>query len=469
MTKSNWKSLFLPFFAASAAFLILGCVTTPQKPEDPPSSAPPVETPAAPVEEPLSLAEQLASLRSVEDLDKALEVMEDAEGLTLRERIVLASLEIAEGKLDDAEKTLEGVLAEEPGNPDALYTSALLYDARGRDSTRDARLGETLAADPDHVDALLFQGMVRIGRREYAPAGENFLRVLASQPENFLALSGAATAQMYQDNLEEAVGLLDRAIALEPEYAYLYSDRGKAWRGLKKYGKAEENYSRAIELEPDVEWHYLDRARIRLQYFHDLESAWEDLTRLQEINKDNFFGNVYMAGILDDWKRYDEAEKFYRKVLAARPNYGFAHAPLAKIAYMNGRYADAKEHFLRAYDFESRDHTLLLAAAVCMEKNDDRRGAEKLLKQMAPRVPRGTLEYEMFRYFLSPGSDFFISDRIKKEENEELKSRMYFYLGARYDLSGLRQSALAAYGKVNEKSEFFESDLAAWELGRTEG
>ena len=45
---------------------------------------------------------------------------------------------------------------------------------------------------------------------------------------------------------------------------------------------------------------------------------------------------------------------------------------------------------------------------------------------------------------------------------------MYFYLGARYDLNGLRQSALAAYGNVMEKSEFFESDLAGWELNRTD-
>jgi len=171
-----------------------------------------------------------------------------------------------------------------------------------------------------------------------------------------------------------------------------------------------------------------------------------------------------MAGILDDRGEYDRARDYYEKVLSARPEYGFAHEPLAKIAYMDGRYADSRDHFLWAFNFESRDFCYILSAAVAMEKLGDRKSAESLLKEVAPRVPRGSLEYEMFRYYLSPGSDFFIVDRITKEEDEDLRSRMYYYLGARYDLKGLRQSAVASYGKVAEKSEFYETDLAAWEL-----
>ena len=467
---SRFRDLFVS--AVLITVLFAGCTSAPEKPggEDISSETAEnqvVEQPEEQIpEETIPLAEQLSAVQSVDNLDQALAVLVGAESLTIEEQILKASLEIAEQKLAEAGRTLDSVLKEEPENTDAIYTLALLRDAEGDEEDRDFNLKKALSFDPVHSDSLIFQGMIFLGKRDYNHANSNFTNVLKTQPDNFLALSGAATAQMNLDNLEESIELLDRAIELEPDYAYLYVDRARAWKGLKKYGKAEDSLTEAIKLEPDVEWHYLDRARIRIQYFHDLEGAWEDLIKLDNLNPENFFAHVYMAGILDDWKRYDEAEEYYLKVIAARPNYGFAHEPLAKIAYMDGRYDDARKHFLQAYDFEQRDVSYLLAAAVCMEKMNDRRSAEKMLKELAPRVPRGTLEYEMFRYYLSPGSDFFIMDKIKKEENEDLQSRMYFYLGARYDLSGLRQSALAAYGNVMEKSEFFESDLAGWELNR---
>ena len=461
-----------------------GCSTPAEKPaESPveksaeaPSSAGTPEKPSAEetvkesvekAEEAPTVAEQLSGLKSVDQGNDALTVLEDSEDLTIQERIVKASLQIAEEKLDEAEKTLSLLSRDDPDNPDILYTWALYYDAREEAAQRDSSLKKALSINPGHIDSLLFQGMVELGQRSYEKANRNFARILEKEGKNFLALSGAATAQMNLEKLEKSIELLDRAIALEPEFAYLYVDRARAWRGLKKYGKAEDDFTRAIELEPDVEWHYLDRARIRIQRFQDLEGAWEDLVKLDEINPDNFFANVFMAGILDDWKRYDEAEVYYEKVLAARPDYGFAHEPLAKIAYMDGRYEDAKTHFLLAYEFEPRDTPYILAASICMEKLGERKSAEKLLKEVAARLKRESVEYEMFRYYLSPGSDFFISDKIKKEENEDLKSRMYYYLGARYDLNGQRKSALAAYGYVNEKSEFYESDLAVWETGRS--
>ena len=130
---------------------------------------------------------------------------------------------------------------------------------------------------------------------------------------------------------------------------------------------------------------------------------------------------------------------------------------------MNGDFVRAKNHFLLSYQFDDRDPLFALAAALCMEKTGDRKKAESLLKEVAPRVKRDSVEYEMFRYYLQPGSNFFITDKIAKESNEDLRSRMYFYLGARDDLNGLRKTALASYEMVEDSTGFFESDLAAWE------
>lgn len=433
-----------------------------EKPETQDDSVPEKPVPEDVVDEP-TLVESLNELSDVEDTGKALALLEDADELTLEENILKAVLMISEGQFVKAREELDTLLAENPGNSDILYNLAILENAVGHIPQRDKIVSDILKSDPDHEGALLMKGTVDLAAKRYEDANKSFLRILKKNPDNFMALSGGGSAQMNLDKLESAIKLLDMAIKLEPEFAYLYVDRARAWKGLKNYGKSEDDYGRAIELEPNVEWHYLDRSRIRIQYFHDLEGAWEDLDKLESINPDNLFANIYKAGILDEWERYDEAEAYYEKVLAARPNYGYAHEPLAKYAYMNGDFVRAKNHFLLSYQFDDRDPLFALAAALCMEKTGDRKKAESLLKEVAPRVKRDSVEYEMFRYYLQPGSNFFITDKIAKESNEDLRSRMYFYLGARDDLNGLRKTALASYEMVEDSTGFFESDLAAWE------
>jgi tetratricopeptide (TPR) repeat protein len=458
-------TLFGAFLLAVVFFLPLSCSSTvSEKPDENAAESAESTLPDVKPEEPEpSLVESLNELSSVEDAEKALALLESADSLTLEERIVKSALMISEGVWDEAREELNSLLDENPGHPDVLYNLALLENAEGNTVARDDRIQELLEISPNHEDGLLLKGTIDLAARRYKEADKSFSLILENNPTNFLALSGAGSSQMNLDNLEGAVKLLNRAIELQPDFAYLYVDRARAFRGLKNYGKAEDDYTRAIELEPDVEWHYLDRSRIAIQYFHNLERAWEDLEQIERINPDNLFANIYKAGILDEWKRFDEAEVYYEKVLAARPGYGYAHEPLAKYAYMKGDFVKAKDHFLQAYEFESRDVLFVLAAAVCMEKVGDRKDAEKLLKEVAPRVTRDSLEYEMFRYFLQPGSNYFITDKIAKEKNEDLRSRMYFYLGARDDLKGLRRSALASYEQVDENTGFFESELAAWE------
>lgn len=433
-----------------------------EKPGDSEAAAVEKPIPEEPVEEP-TIAESLNELSSVEDTGKALTLLEDAEELSLEENILMAALMISEGKFVEAREELDGLLEDNPDNLDILYNKALLENAVSQYPQRDKIISDILKSDPDHEGALLMKGTVDLAAKRYEEANKSFIRILKNNPDDFMALSGGGTAQMNLDKLESAIKLLDRAIDLEPEFAYLYVDRARAWKGLKNYGKSEDDYTRAIELEPDVEWHYLDRARIRIQYFHDLEGAWEDLDKIESINSDNLFANIYKAGILDEWRRFDEAEIYYEKVLAARPGYGYAHKPLAKYAYMHGDFGKARNHFLQAYQFDNRDPLLALAAALCMEKSGERKDAESLLKEVAPRVTRDSVEYEMFRYYLQPGSNFFITDKIAKEKNDDLRSRMYFYLGARDDLKGLRKTALASYEMVEDTTGFFESDLAAWE------
>ncbi|MDA3956471.1 tetratricopeptide repeat protein [Oceanispirochaeta sp.] len=448
-------------------FLPLSCTSTVTEKQGDSSSeagnAPEKPKEILPVEPEPTLLESLTELNAVEDGQKDLALLEKAETLTLEERILKSALMVSEGYWKEAREELNRLLEENPGHPDVLYNLALLENAEGDNAARDETIGAILKTNPDHEDGLLLKGTIDFSAKRYKQADQSFSRILSKNPKNFMALSGAGSAQMNLDNLEGAVKLLNRAIELEPDFAYLYVDRARAFRGLKKYGKAEEDYGRAIELEPDVEWHYLDRTRIFIQYFHDLENAWEDLEQIERINPDNLFANIYKAGVLDEWQRYDEAEVYYEKILRARPDYGYAHEPLAKYAYMKGDFKKAKNHFLQAYEFESRDVMYVLAAALCMEKSGDRKNAEKLLKEVIPRVTRDSIEYEMFRYYLQPGSNYFITDKIAKETNEDLRSRMYFYLGARDDLQGLRRSALASYEQVDDYTGFFESELAAWE------
>ena len=399
---------------------------------------------------------------SPEDAAEALSALEDAgvENMDSESRLVYAVLLRDQGRLDESRIELESIIEENPENAEAWYNLALLEYAAGNDEARDSALDSAISADSTMADAYAFRGNLAIGNSDWDKAERDLKKALDLNPDSVESLDGLAWVMAKTDRLDNALTLLNKAVELDPDFVYLRVDRSRVNVALRNYNDAEKDLSFAIENEPEVEWHYLDRARIRLRYFKDYDGALEDLKNVERLDPDNFFAMVYLAGLYDELREFSLAEKYYRKVVALRPDYMWSYMPLGKFAWMEGEYDEASTWFLKAAAEDPEDFSFPLMAGLSLLRSGNSEEADKLFAEVLKKYSPGDSIYEVVRFCAERNSDYYAVNALNKETNETLGERLWFYLGAMYEYEKNEIGANAAYERIAERKGAMEYDLA---------
>jgi len=161
-----------------------------------------------------------------------------------------ANWSLQSGRLDDAARRLEPLVASDPKN--AVFRG-LLAEAyrRGKNYPRAIALYRRAVADaPGDSDARynLAVTLQEAGRTDEALAElETAIHADASRPEAHNALGIALAAR---DRPADALKEFDRAAALDSRDARAQNNRGNVLRQMARFDDSEKAYRRAIELSP---------------------------------------------------------------------------------------------------------------------------------------------------------------------------------------------------------------------------
>jgi len=438
-------------------FIITACVSTPENPVEKPVEKPSEET-DVPEESPI------AFYQGPEDAAEAIRILEEVEDdkMDRDSRFIYYSLLISNNDLDKAAEQLEILMGENPDDREVLQAYITMADYRGEKEKRDTALDHLHSVDPTSSFAYTMKGTFALREKEYSKAIDFFLNSLSNaegqiDPE---ACLGLANAYMHREGEEEkSLRYFEMAEELDSENPYIYSDRSRVYRFLKDYGKAEDDMTRAIELFPN-EWNYLDRARIRIGNLNDFTGAKEDLLAVLGFNNDNFFANVYLAGIYDEEGDYDRSLFHYERVVELASDYNFAYPALGKLYYIKGRWADSAEMYRKAVETGLKDMTYPLMGWLALYKDGNEREGQRLLNGNIGKLDRSSSVYEMYRYYLSPSSPYFVQMAIEKEKDELIRDRMKFYMGMIDALKGRTDTARAILGEISERKGAPEFELA---------
>jgi len=419
----------------------------------------------------------LSFYQSPEDAAKAIELLENqTEEKTLEEEKIYVALLLTQERLEDAANKVDTLLVEYPEDLELIYLGAVTAYQMGEKEQTQTLLERGLAINDQDSDLNLLKAAMFLDKKDYTQANRHLSVTLKTDPDNFQALIqksdvlmhlGQGNDDLNEQFLREAVKTLNHLEEVEPDYPYTYVDRARALTVLGETGDAYMDLTKAIELEPDVEWHYVDRARLTLKYRNDRLDALEDLKKCEEINPDNFLANVFMAGIYYDELDFEKSLYYYKKVIEARPEYYYAHEYLGMLYYIDGDYTQAKRSFLLAYDRFNDDEGYILMAALAMMQMGERKEASDLLTQVARGLDRESLVYEVFRYYLEGGSDYFVQEKIRKEENEELQKKYYFYLAELYLTQDSPASAEQCFNKAQDLDFGYEARAAQWRMAQS--
>ncbi len=442
--------------------ILLGCTSTPAKPDSVMGDAEKALEEEKPRES-QSAASILQNIYvGIDDADNALKELElnDVESMDAESRLIYAILLYSRSRLDDARSELESLLNVDPAMADGWFYLALVEDLSGNQEARDKALNQAIEADENMVKALTFRGNIASAKSDWKNAEIDYNRVLALEPEEVKSLVGLAWVYAKNDKLDKALSLLDEAVRIAPAYTYAWVDRSRVNLGLGNYGRAEQDLEEAIAQEPNVPWHYLDRAKIRLRYFKNYEGALSDLENVEKRDPDNFVAMVYLAGLHDEQRRFARSESYYSKVLTMRPDYIWAFAPMGKLAWMRGKYDEAAHWFGKAAAEDTEEFSFQLMRAMSLLKAQRIKESQAEFSEALRMVEQEKTTYNVVRFCSERNSDFFAVNSLNKETNEGLRERLWFYMGAIYEIEGHNDGARAVFERISHFEGQMEYDMA---------
>jgi tetratricopeptide (TPR) repeat protein len=431
------------------ALALVGCATTPHGPGSSPG------TPVAPT----SQAPELAGYRSAADAPKVLDAFDQrfAKGqstpsdLSTPDLQVYSNLLLAAGRLPEADKLFQLLNQRVPKDKTTLLTLALVAGARGDRAAQTQRLAALEAAFPGDLDAAGIRARLLLAQGNRTAAAAEWKAILA-QKDDLDALVGLTDLSLDANKPQDALAWAERAVRAFPLADEAWAARARVKTDLAQYLPARQDLDRAITLSPDDPWHRLDRGKLAWLHLYDPVSARADLEYSVAKQPNNFFAWAALGEVYDDQNQPRKSYDAWMKALSVRPDYRFGYTTAAMLAF---RYLDFDRAIRYAHEAAKdypAEYAFPFVEALSLRAIGQPQAAQTVLEKARPRFERGSTVDEMFRFLLTPGSDYYLNNAMKLETKDTVRLRLRFYQGAAYALAHAANSARAALQEVADST-----------------
>jgi tetratricopeptide (TPR) repeat protein len=457
-------------FGVIALAIAVSCASPPppQQPEEAPViESPPREEESAPVVLSFrdALLARILDCLSAGDFDGALALFDEfpeEDAKTADIRLLKTSVYVSAGRISEGRDTVNGVIEDEPQNPNAFYALFMVEAAAGNKQAMRKAVDNALKADKNHIPSLNALGNIHTQNDSLALAIAQFDKVLAIDPANLAALTGKAVVFRFQGRSDEAMPLANQAVEQHPDKTQGYVIRGQLLRGSGKMGQALADFVSAEKLAPDDYWICYDKGRTLLS-LNRQDEALASFERAITLDGKQFVAYIYSAGILADRGEYVKAEERYIEAARLNPDYFYAYEGIGMLKMKNKEYAAARDAFLSAYAKMPSENSYAVLAALNALRVQKLVEVKPFLESAMRLVKRDTLDYAVLRMLNDFNGDANVARQIESEKNALLKGRSAFYLAEFYDLCNKPALANVYYEKCRE---FNRRDTVEWRLNQ---
>jgi predicted TPR repeat methyltransferase len=170
--------------------------------------------------------------------------------LSLGDALALAQQCLLDEQHDDAQRLLRAVLAQWPGQPDALHYLGVLQHRRGHSDAALSLIRQALAQAPDTASMHNNLGNVLVELSRYDEAATAYREALRCDPDLAETHNNLGTIARKQERWAEAEAACRRAVQLVPEFADAWYNLSLALMGQQRIAEGVQANSRAIALWP---------------------------------------------------------------------------------------------------------------------------------------------------------------------------------------------------------------------------
>ena len=197
-------------------------------------------------------------------------------------RHMLGVLRAQQGRNQEAFDLIAPVVAANPGDALALVNLGNVLNALQRRGEALQNFDRALTLAPGYPDAWCNRGNVLqdMGRLEEALA--SYDRALSLRPDFLLALNNRGNTLMKLQQYEAALGSYDYALALNENYAEVHANRADTLQRLCRFDEALAGYERALAIAPDAALTWNNRG-VALQHLGRLDRARQSFVRAEKL------------------------------------------------------------------------------------------------------------------------------------------------------------------------------------------
>ena len=243
------------------------------------------------------------------------------------------------GRLADAARIYDEILASEPRHFDALHSLGIIRYQSGQIEDAERLIGLAVEINPAAHDAHYNRACLLQKMNRHEAALASFDHALSLKPDYLEALVNKANIMAALQRHGEALTTIDKVISLNPNIPEVWSNRAAALIGLKSHEQALESYNRAVALRPSYAQAWKGQASVLMALGRPLQvlECFEKILALDTKDADALRGS---AEILLFLKRNQDAVAFFERYLALKPDDGSAWANCGVALIESERHAD---------------------------------------------------------------------------------------------------------------------------------
>jgi tetratricopeptide (TPR) repeat protein len=254
-------------------------------------------------------------------------------------RFALASLELSQGRPQEALQKSEEILAVEPANPAARLLNAVCLTSAGRFSEARNKLNRLISDFPQSPNARYQLGVLAISERKYGEAEDIFRELQKNVAGNPKVIAGLVDAYRGQNQSGRAMQLLQDELKRSSNAQPL---RGLLARFAADWGNPDlaiEQYRQMLLADPKS----VDIRLAMGQAYEtkgDYASAVPVFEKAAQTDAKSEMASLKLAGALGEAGRTNEAKASYRRALALQPDDPRAMNSLAFLMLETGESVD---------------------------------------------------------------------------------------------------------------------------------
>ena len=291
----------------------------------------------------------------------------------MNDALILGFRHHQQGRLDEAARLYQSVLAQRPGDPEAMHLLGVVALQKGDYRRAAEQIGQAIARKPGSAvyHANLAEALRSLGQLDRA--AECCRTALRLHPHSAEAANCLGLVLLAQGKNEEAAAQFREALRLKPDYGIACNNLGNALRLMGDLDGAMAHFRQATVIDPQLAEAHSNLGQLLLER-HQPHEALAHLQTAVRLRPNLAEARNNLGNALRETGRLAEARQSYAEALRINPSLAMTYNNMGQALQEENALSDAIAWHQRAIDLEpgvARFHSNLASLLTEWEKYDE--------------------------------------------------------------------------------------------------